>query len=79
MLGLAPREARSLARFWSDVAFAQSEGFVTIGWPRRSALLGPDQRFTPDAQSIFKLVFDQPLDQNEKSSISSRSSSPNGS
>src|SRR5438270_12595605 len=39
---------------------------ATIGWPNDIPSWDPNQRFTPDAQPIFKLVFDQPLDQNEK-------------
>ncbi|MBV9076757.1 MAG: hypothetical protein JO048_04655, partial [Methylobacteriaceae bacterium] len=46
-------------------AFAQANAdTVTIGWPSDVPTWDPNQRFTPDAQSIFKLVFDQPLDQN---------------
>jgi peptide/nickel transport system substrate-binding protein len=36
---------------------------VTIGWPNDVPSWDPNQRFTPDAQPIFKAVFDQPLDQ----------------
>lgn len=36
---------------------------VTIGWPSDVATWDPNQRFTPDSQSILKSVFDQPLDQ----------------
>ena len=39
---------------------------VTIGWPSDVPSWDPNQRFTPDAQPIFKVVFDQPLDQNPK-------------
>src|SRR4249920_3126527 len=49
-----------------DIAFAQAKDAVTIGWPSDVPSWDPNQRFTPDAQPIFKLVFDQPLDQNEK-------------
>ena len=49
-----------------EVAFAQAKDSVTIGWPSDVPSWDPNQRFTPDAQPIFKLVFDQPLDQNEK-------------
>src|SRR5882672_2764438 len=49
-----------------DVAFAQAKDIVTIGWPSDVPSWDPNQRFVPDAQPIFKLVFDQPLDQNEK-------------
>ena len=30
----------------------------------RCAVLDPNQRFAPDAQVLYKLLFDQPLDQN---------------
>ena len=49
-----------------DAVFAQAKDAVTIGWPSDVPSWDPNQRFTPDAQPIFKLVFDQPLDQNEK-------------
>lgn len=44
--------------------FAQGADAVTIGWPSDVPAWDPNQRFVPDAQSIFKMVFDQPLDQN---------------
>jgi peptide/nickel transport system substrate-binding protein len=46
-------------------AFAADDA-VTIGWPSDVPSWDPNQRFTPDAQPIFKLVFDQPLDQDPK-------------
>src|SRR4029077_14481745 len=49
-----------------DAAFAQAKDTVTIRWPSDTPSWAPNQRFTPDAQPIYKLVFDQPLDQNEK-------------
>jgi peptide/nickel transport system substrate-binding protein len=36
---------------------------ATIGWPNDVPTWDPNQRFTPDAQPIFKAVYDQPLDQ----------------
>jgi len=42
---------------------AEADG-ATIGWPSDVTSWDPNQRFVPDAQSIFKMVFDQPLDQN---------------
>ena len=36
---------------------------VTIGWPNDVGTWDPNQRYTPDAQSIFKAVFDSPLTQ----------------
>jgi peptide/nickel transport system substrate-binding protein len=46
-----------------DAAFAAANDTVTIGWPNDVPSWDPNQRFTPDAQPIFKAVFDQPLDQ----------------
>src|SRR5947207_10598071 len=51
---------------FGDAALAQTNDAVTIGWPSDVLSWDPNQRFAPDAQSILKLVFDQPLDQNEK-------------
>jgi peptide/nickel transport system substrate-binding protein len=45
-------------------ALAQATDMVTIGWPSDVPSWDPNQRFSPDAQPIFKMVFDQPLDQN---------------
>jgi peptide/nickel transport system substrate-binding protein len=46
---------------------ARAEGdSVTIAWPNDVPSWDPNQRFTPDAQSIFKAVFDQPLGQDPK-------------
>ena len=39
---------------------------ATIGWPSDVPSWDPNQRFVPDAQSMFKMVFDQPLDQDRK-------------
>src|ERR1700736_6895407 len=36
---------------------------ATMGWPSDVPSWDPNQRFAPDAQPIFKAVFDQPLDQ----------------
>ena len=41
----------------------QAKDTATIGWPNDVGSWDPNQRFTPDAQAIFKAVFDQPLDQ----------------
>ena len=43
---------------------------VTIGWPSDVTSWDPNQRFTPDAHSIMKAVFDQPLDQDAKLKLS---------
>ena len=40
-----------------------ADNAVTIAWPSDVPGWDPNQRFTPDAQSLFKAVFDQPLDQ----------------
>ena len=42
---------------------AAANDTVTVGWPNDVPSWDPNQRFTPDAQPIFKAVFDQPLDQ----------------
>jgi peptide/nickel transport system substrate-binding protein len=44
-------------------AVAASNDTAIIGWPNDVPSWDPNQRFTPDAQPIFKAVFDQPLDQ----------------
>ncbi len=44
-------------------AHAAEPDSVTIGWPSDVTSWDPNLRFTPDAQAIFKAVFDQPLDQ----------------
>src|SRR5260370_42002847 len=44
-------------------SLAAGSDAVTIGWPNDIPSWDPNQRFTPDAQPIFKAVFDQPLDQ----------------
>ncbi len=52
--GLLTRPVRLLA--------AESDQ-VTIGWPSDVPSWDPEQRTVPDAQPIYKMVFDQPLDQ----------------
>jgi peptide/nickel transport system substrate-binding protein len=44
-------------------AVAAGNDAATVGWPNDVPSWDPNQRFTPDAQPIFKAVFDQPLDQ----------------
>ncbi len=39
---------------------------ATIGWPSDVPAWDPNQRFVPDAQSLYKMVFDQPLNQDPK-------------
>jgi peptide/nickel transport system substrate-binding protein len=46
-----------------SVAFAQNADTVTIGWPSDVPSWDPNQRFAPDAQPLYKLVFDQPIGQ----------------
>ena len=58
-LGIAAG-AVSLPHF---AAAAAGKDAVTIGWPNDVPSWDPNQRFVPDAQSLFKAVFDQPLDQ----------------
>lgn len=50
----------------SSLVLAQSTDAVTIGWPSDVPSWDPNQRFSPDSQPMFKLVFDQPLDQDPK-------------
>lgn len=47
-------------------ALAAETDSVTIGWPQDVPGFDPNQRFVPDAQPIFKMIFDQPLDQDPK-------------
>jgi dipeptide transport system substrate-binding protein len=47
----------------SAVVLAAGSDSVTIGWPTDVPSWDPEQRTVPDAQPIYKLVFDQPLDQ----------------
>ena len=47
-------------------ARAQPRDAVTIGWPSDVPAWDPNQRFVPDAQPIFKMVYDQPLDQDSR-------------
>jgi peptide/nickel transport system substrate-binding protein len=63
-LRLAAASAASLgaSTHWRQ-ATAAATNSVTIGWPNDVPSWDPNQRFTPDAQPIFKAVFDQPLDQ----------------
>ena len=52
--------------FAPRLARAADADAVTIGWPNDVGTWDPNQRFTPDAQSIFKAVFDSPLTQNQQ-------------
>lgn len=42
-------------------ALAAAPDSVAIAWPSDVPSWDPNQRFAPDAQPIFKLIFDQPL------------------
>src|SRR5271154_1380118 len=46
-------------------ARAATSDAATIGWPNDVPTWDPNQRFTPDAQPVFKAVFDQPIDQDQ--------------
>ena len=52
--------------FGAIEALAAGTDTVTIGWPSDVPTWDPNQRFSPDAQPIYKMVFDQPLDQDPK-------------
>jgi peptide/nickel transport system substrate-binding protein len=60
-LGLGAAAASMFAQ--ASYAFAASADEVKIGWPSDVPTWDPVERTVPDAQPIFKLVFDQPLDQ----------------
>lgn len=62
LLQLALGTAASIAAPFSRASAAGDA--ATVGWPNDVPSWDPNQRFTPDAQPIFKAVFDQPLDQN---------------
>ncbi len=59
---------RTLAKLAGPAVFAPGaraaeKDTVTIGWPIDVPGWDPNQRTTPDAQSIYKMVFDEPLSQ----------------
>ena len=57
-------QGASLASLLASLpAVAAGKDSVTIGWPSDVTGWDPNQRFTPDAQALYKMVFDQPLDQ----------------
>ena len=51
-------------------SLAATNDAATIGWPNDVPSWDPNQRFTPDAQPVFKAVFDQPLDQDPQLKLS---------
>src|ERR1700732_2197052 len=61
-LQLAAGTTASLAAPFARATAAGNDA-VTIGWSNDIPSWDPNQRFTPDAQPIFKAIFDQPLDQ----------------
>lgn len=63
MTGLAALCAGGPLISLNSPAFAQSQDSAVIGWPSDVPSWDPNQRFSPDSQPLFKLVFDQPLDQ----------------
>ena len=63
MTGLAALCAGGPLISLTSPAFAQSQDSAVIGWPSDVPSWDPNQRFSPDSQPLFKLVFDQPLDQ----------------
>ena len=50
-------------------AAAQPWAGATIGWPSDVPSWDPHRRFVPDAQPLYKMVFDQPLDQDSRSAL----------
>src|SRR6202163_36285 len=61
-LQLAAGATASFAAPFTRASAAGSDA-ATVGWPNDVPSWDPNQRFTPDAQPIFKGVYDQPLDQ----------------
>ena len=62
-MSLTALGAAGIALAKSGVVLAAEKDSVTIGWPSDVPSWDPNLRFTPDAQSLFKMVYDQPLDQ----------------
>jgi peptide/nickel transport system substrate-binding protein len=60
-LGIGALGAPAFLR--SAAVLAADMDKVTIGWPSDVPSWDPEQRTVPDAQPIYKMVFDQPLDQ----------------
>jgi len=63
LLQLAMGGAASLGAATPFASALAADDAATIGWPNDVPSWDPNQRFTPDAQPIFKAVYDQPLDQ----------------
>src|ERR1700721_1522710 len=60
-LGISVAGAPAWLRSASVLAADMDKG--TIGWPTDVPSWDPEQRTVPDTQPIYKMVFDQPLDQ----------------
>ncbi|MDK3017064.1 ABC transporter substrate-binding protein [Pseudodonghicola flavimaris] len=58
LLGIGTAGAMLPAR---AVLAATGKDTVTMAWPSDVPSWDPNKRFSPDAQSLFKLVFDQPI------------------
>lgn len=53
--------AAALGAIAPGIAWAQTKDTVTIAWPSDVPSWDPNQRTVPDAQPLFKLVFEQPI------------------
>ncbi len=53
--------AAALGALAPGLAWAQAKDTVTIAWPSDVPSWDPNQRTVPDAQPLFKLVFEQPI------------------
>ena len=48
----------------SNLAWAaKADDSVTIGWPTDVTTWDPQTRFAPDIQALYKMVYDQPINQ----------------
>lgn len=47
-------------------AWAQGREAAVVGWPRDVPSWDPGRWFAPEAQALFKMVFDQPLDRDAR-------------
>jgi peptide/nickel transport system substrate-binding protein len=50
-------------------ARAQGRDAAVIGWPSDVPFWDPQRRFAPDAHALYRMVFDQPLDQDPRSGL----------
>lgn len=65
-MSITRRSVITAAALLPLAARAATSDAATIAWPNDVPGWDPNQRFTPDAQSLYKAVFDQPIDQNTK-------------